>query len=411
MADTLLLRLPRANDEHATWLVVDSRGAPVGPPQRGPLSLAAARTAGRRVWVLVPASEVLLAEPEVPAKAGVKLQQLVPYALEEQLADDIDELHFAIGKRVGHSVRVPVAVVGRGLMDEWLSALKANGIDPDMIAAESELLPHDPGHAVALLEEDVVTVRGPTGTPLTLPADALEEALASVQSPADASQGGVRGLILYTGAPEWRAHAGQVEPLRDHFDGIKINLLTGGPLALFAQQLPYASPLNLLQATYAPLTSRTVGWGAWRAAAALLVCLIGLHVVGKAAELSMLQSHEHRLDSSIRETFRVAMKEESGATNARHLMEARLAAARGVNQGLLAALEALVQARNAVPTSALKSLNFHSGLIDLTVTAPDASSLERMSASLRDAGWQAELQGGNHVGQSYEGHIQIHAGS
>ena len=36
-----------------------------------------------------------------------------------------------------------------------------------------------------------------------------------------------RGLILYTGAPEWQRHSAQVEAVRAGFDGIKIQLLTG----------------------------------------------------------------------------------------------------------------------------------------------------------------------------------------
>ena len=86
MADWLLLRLPRSPEQPASWLIVDPRGAASGPPQSGPLSLAAARAPGRRICVLVPGSDVLLAEPDVPMKAGAKLQQVVPYALEEQLA-------------------------------------------------------------------------------------------------------------------------------------------------------------------------------------------------------------------------------------------------------------------------------------------------------------------------------------
>jgi len=130
MADWLLLRLPRAAGELASWLVADARGAPAGPPQDGPLTLAAPRAAGRRVCVLVPGADVLLAEPDVPVKAGAKLQQLVPNALEEHLADDIDDLHFAIGKRAGESSRAPVAVVARALLDEWLAMLHAGGIEP-----------------------------------------------------------------------------------------------------------------------------------------------------------------------------------------------------------------------------------------------------------------------------------------
>jgi general secretion pathway protein L len=411
MADTLLLRLPPALDEHATWLVVDARGTPTGPPQSGPLTLAAARTAGRRVVVLVPGSEVLLAEPEVPAKAGAKLGQLVPYALEEQLADDIDELHFAVGRRVAGSSRVPVAVVARSLMDAWLGALREAGITADVLAVDSELLPHDPGHSVALLEGDVVVVRAPTGLPMTLPAAALTEALVAVQSPADLAGGGVRGLILYTGAAEWHQNQSQVEALRERFDGSRINLLTGGPLALFAQRLPSATPINLLQGSYAPAGSKGTGWQAWRLVAGLLVGLLALHVVGKSAALSLLHSHEHQLDTQIRDTFRTAMQQESGAGDARRLMEQRLALSRGINTGLLAALEAMVQARGTLPGAVqVSSLNYHNGLIDLKLTAPDASSLDRLSAALRSSGWQAQLQGGNHGPQGYEGRVQIRTG-
>src|SRR5882762_9446542 len=164
MADWLLIRLPRTPEQPATWLTVDPRGNPSGPPQSGPLSLAAPRAVGRRVCVLVPGTDVLLAEPEVPMKAGTKLLQLVPYALEEQLADDIDDLHFAIGRRPSDSTRTPVAVVTRALMDQWLTALKSAGLEPEAMYADSDLLPHNPGQSVALLEEDIVVVRPPSGS-------------------------------------------------------------------------------------------------------------------------------------------------------------------------------------------------------------------------------------------------------
>jgi general secretion pathway protein L len=99
MADWLLLRLPRAPALFASWVVVDSHGAPIEAPSSGKLEGAVAAAAGRHVCVLVPGTDVLLLEPELPAKVGTKLAQIVPYALEEQLADDIDDLHFAIGKR------------------------------------------------------------------------------------------------------------------------------------------------------------------------------------------------------------------------------------------------------------------------------------------------------------------------
>jgi general secretion pathway protein L len=409
MPDWLLLRLPRDAEQAATWLIVDPRGTPVGPPQSGPLPLAAARTTGRRVCVLVPGADVLLAEPEVPLRAGTKLAQLVPYALEEHLAEDIEQLHFAIGRRANDSPRAPVAVVARGLLDGWLSTLRSAGIEPDVMYADSNLLPENPGQAVALLEEDGVFVRPPGGSPVTLPADALAEALLIAQSGADITATGARGLILYTGAPEWQRHSAQVEAARPHFDGIKVQLLTGGPLALFAQQLPSGSLINLLQGTYTPTSSRAVGVRAWRVAAILLASLVALHVVGKTVELQVLKKHEHQLDASIRTTFHNALPGEPPVADARARMEQRLQAARGAGGGLLPALQALVQARGAAPGTNVLGLNFKGGSLEMKLSAPDAASLDRVSQSLRDNGWQADLAGGNNAGSGYEGRIAMHS--
>jgi general secretion pathway protein L len=410
MADWLLIRLPRSPDQPASWLVVDPRGAATGPPQSGPLSLAAPRSTGRRICVLVPGTDALLAEPELPTKAGTKLHQLVPYALEEHLADDIDDLHFAIGKRPADSSKTPVAVVTRALMDQWLGSLKENGLEPEAMYADSELLPQNPGQAVALLEEDIVVVRPPAGLPVTLPADALQEALEMAQAPNPEGGGAGRGLILYTGAPEWHEHSPRVEALRERFDGIKIQLLASGPLALFAQQLPTATPTNLLQGAYAPTTSRAVGFRAWRVAAILLACVVGLHVAGKAAELSLLKRNEHKLDVSLREAVQTIMPGQANTPGARKLLEQRLAAIRaGSTGGLLPALEALVQAKGAAPGATVQALSFHNGSLDLKIAAPDAASLDRVGQALRNNGWQADLTSGNNVGSGYEGRLQIHS--
>jgi general secretion pathway protein L len=410
MAEWLLLRLPRIPDQAATWLIVDAHGAPSGGPQSGPLNLAAARTAGRRVCVLVPGAEVLLAAPDVPVKAGAKLLQLVPYALEEHLADDIDDLHFAIGRRAADSGRAPVAVVARALLNDWLASLRAEGIEPEALYADSDLLPQNPGQAVALLEEDAVFVRPPGGSPVTLPADALAEALEIAHSGADATAAGARGLILYTGAAEWQQHSAQVESARPNFDGIKVQLLTGGPLALFAQQLPLGNAINLLQGSYAPTASRAVGVRAWRIAAMLLGALLLLHVVGKSAELAVLKKREHQVDASIRDTFHSAMSQGPvSSQDARRLMEARLEAARGAGGGLLPALQALAQARDAAPGTSLQSLNFHGGALEMKLSAPDAASLDRLSKSLQNNGWQADLTNGSNAGSGYEGSIRVHA--
>jgi general secretion pathway protein L len=417
MADSLLIRLPRLPADAASWVVVDARGACLEPPVSGALALAQPASAGRHVCVLVPGTDVLLMEPELPAKAGAKLAQMVPYALEEQLAEDIDDLHFALGRRnetngrrAGDAARTPVAVVARALMDEWLGAVQGAGITPETLCADTNLLPANPGQAVAWLDGDVIVVRPAGGSPVSMPADALQEALAlALPSEELAVENRGAGLILYTGATEWQQHGAAVESLRERFDGITVQLLSDGPLPLLAQQLPTNYAINLLQGPYAQQTSHDVGFRAWRVAAILLACWVGLHVVGKATELAVLKKREHTLDASIDQAFRAAMPGEHNTTDARRRMQARLASTRGGGEfsGFLPALGALVVARNNAPGTVVQALSFREGAVDLKLAAPNAESLDRISRALRDSGWQADLLSGNVAGSGYEGRIQI----
>src|SRR5437588_177656 len=275
---------------------------------------------------------------------------------------------------------------------------------------ESGPLPANPAHAVVLLEEDAVFVRAPGAAPVTLPADAFAEALEIAQSRGADSPGGGRGLILYAGAAEWQRHSAQAEAARPRFDGVRIQLLTEGPLPVFAQQLPVATPINLLQGAYAPAAAGAAGLRAWRLAAILLLSLLGLHVAGKVGELQWLKSRERQVDVSIRDAFHAAMPGEPSALDARRRMEQRLAAARGAGGGLLPALQALAQARDSVPGLAVLALQSHDGALDLRLSAPDAASLDRLGQALRRNGWQADLTSGGMTGSAYEGRMQVRAG-
>ena len=410
MADPLLLRLPRTPQQHATWLVL---GAAPGErsPESGPLSLAASRAAGRPVIVLVPGADVLLMQPQLPAgRSGAKLQQLVPYALEEQLAEDIDALHFAIGRRSG--ARTPVAVVARRKMDEWLAGLRSSGIEPAALHADSQLLPDNPTQAVALLEDDSVTVRTPSGTVTLLPVDTLGEALES-HPPQALPEVASQGLILYAGQDQWERHAGSVEALRERLEGIQVQLLGSDPLLLFAQQLSKGSPINLLQGPYASRGTLGSGWRAWRVAAGLLGALIVLHLAGQGTELIVLRQRDRQLDAAIGQVFHAAMPGTQGTQEARRRMAQRLKQIRAseAEGGFLTALGTLARARAAVPGTQFEAMSFRSGVLDLKLSAPTVDGLDRLTRSLGQQGWQAHLVSGTPQGSRFEGDIRLSRGS
>ncbi len=77
---------------------------------------------------------------DVPAKSKKQMMIAAPYALEESLADDIDDLHFVLMDwEAGKSATV--AVVARSKMQASLEAMREAGISLDRLLPETLLLP------------------------------------------------------------------------------------------------------------------------------------------------------------------------------------------------------------------------------------------------------------------------------
>jgi general secretion pathway protein L len=374
-------------------------------PESGVLAQAAAAAAGHRVGVLVPTADVLFTEVELPLKGGVKPQQVVPFALEEQLAADIETLHFAIGKRLESSGRTAVAVVTRQLMNGWLASLGTAGLTPEFIGAEAALLPDNPGHTVAMLDGDMLCLRRAGHGPLALPADQIGAALAATLGDAMATE----HLLFYVSPEQWKERAPEIEALRAGCASLKVQLLTSGPLPLLAPQLTTGAGINLLSGDFAPKNATGDGWQRWRLAAILAVALFGVHVTGLSIALAQQTRAERALDDALGAIARTALPGDSGSGTVRARVEQHLLAAQNEasSGGLMPALAALAQALNAAHGTTLQGLTMREGGMDLRLKAADAETLEHINESLRSNGWQAELTSGGAAASGYEGRIQM----
>src|SRR6202023_3385227 len=176
MPQTLLLRLPPPGQEETEWLVMDDAGDAGTTRQRGSLTLAAAVSRTGKVVALAPSTQILLAEPVLPPGSGVKLARAVPFALEEQLTEDIDDLSFAVGRR-GQSGGTPVAAVSRAVLQGWLSDLEAAGLEPLAMYPDISLMPENPGRTVMWLEKERLAVRRPGAMPFAVELSPVSEAL------------------------------------------------------------------------------------------------------------------------------------------------------------------------------------------------------------------------------------------
>ena len=151
MTETLVIRLRASEEAPASWLIVDGNGARSGPVQSGPVADALSLAQGRRTVIVLPATEATLASLDLPVRGGARIAQAVPFALEEQLASDLDTVHFAVGTRTGAGSGTPVVMIARPVLERWQSIWEAAGIHPDAAYSESSLIPSAPNACVAIV--------------------------------------------------------------------------------------------------------------------------------------------------------------------------------------------------------------------------------------------------------------------
>jgi len=404
MAEALVIRLKGNTPEtvQAEWLLVDTAGSRLGHVESGPLSAAGA--AGRNVIVLVPGTDVLLAEPELPVKSGARLAQVVPFALEEQLASDVEDMHFAVGRRDSRP-GTPVAAVALTAMDAWLAALKSAGITPSALYSESAAVPPTP-NGVTLLVEGVRIHVCREGTPATVvDAEPLIEGLQLALASGSETR---ENVTLYLTQEDYERERDMIEGLREFTASLQVRLVPEGPLSLLAVTIVKQPATNLLQGPYAVASSVSASLAPWRYAAMLAGAFVVVHFGVKGTQLWKLGAEEARLDAEISAVFAQAMPG-TRQVNARSQVEGRLAQLRGagVSGGLMTSLGTLGEAIAQAPETSVEALSYRADVLDLRVLAPSVDALDRIQHAATERGLNAVIQSATPRDSKVEGRLQF----
>src|SRR5438309_11348075 len=253
--DRLELWLPRnwpAEDSELRWRRVAAGGAVQQGAQRGLEGLAPAE----EIVVWTPAAETLFLRARLPTRSAAKIVQALPFALEEQLIDPPERLHFAFAHEADGALAV--AVTRRERMESWLGALAAAGLAPTHLAPVTLSVPlAERAWTLAFVDGEIVLrsgARAGLGGPAERrPPAWLHAALAEARTEASAPE-----RILLVDAPADLDSAAWREAL-----GLPLESMPGDAT------VP-AAPLDLLQQHYAPRARLAALKRAYIPAAALL---------------------------------------------------------------------------------------------------------------------------------------------
>ena len=418
MADYLVLRFNSVPTEPVEWIVVDQFGAQQGQIEHGDLQAAAEASVEKQVIALVPGTNVLREFIEMPIRNQAKLLQAIPFAMEDQLAGDIEELHFAVGKR-DEDGRVPVAVVQRLKMEAWLEQISAVELDLIGVYSDGDALGEMPNTTILLVEAQRVTMRDATGHVAATDIgsiDVLIDVWLNQHQLTDTDElPPPINLFVYV-TPDCEATIQPlIDRLRPKVESLEMMVLPDGGLPRLAAQSIVSPGINLLQGAYARRSAYGAYWPVWRVSAALLAGLCVMLLGLKILEISSLDRQAARLDQTIEQAMHYLFPEVGEIRDARALFDSKLRALGNANpastgSGFLDTLERVAGAigSSEAATATVESINYRSGIMELRIVAPNVETLDKIRVSIsKDAGLQAEIQSANPDGDNVRGRMQI----
>lgn len=340
--------------------------------ERGDAGALAAATRQSPLALLIDGRELRLAAATIPAKARRQAALAAPFAVEDDVAEDLEALHVVCGDPQGDTGRRAVAVARLDSLRELLAPLGAAGVSVARMVPDCLALPYTPGHWSLLREDDRVLVRSGAQTGFAIETALLDALLARLDAAEYPS-----ALDVYGETPVPAALSGL--PVARH-------PLPQGALACLAGGATREHTLDLLPEAFRPRRGQR---GLWVGGALLAAALV-LHLGMLWRDTARLTTELDRVRAEQQQIMQTAFPEITRIVNAELQASQAVATLREQAGGGLSALDMLHTAGRALVAEeagrfVLEGVNYADGVLNLRVRGPDVEALERFSAGLAGA--------------------------
>jgi len=410
MAEFLVIRLNEDADQPVSWIAVDDRGTRRGHAGSGSLADAAGEIRDRSVIVLVPASEVPTFSVKVPAK-GARLIAALPFALEDQVADDIEDLHFAPGKREA-SGALSVAVVAKSTLVNWIERLSGAGIQATSIIPENHGLAKIPNTVSLLLAEDQIFFNDGAESTFVISGMSPSDALVAANIIGETDSETPDHVLVYCDSAANASYEKDWALLRHELSSVDVSLLPDGVLPRLAITVASGEGVNLLQGSFGPRTEVVALFKPWKYAAMFLLALGVVGIVGKAADYYRLSTEHSALKQQFADEYRQLRpgdtREIVDPIATVNSLRRSIGAGGNTPTIFLPSLLQLAEALQKNDAAVVEAISYRAGVIDVRLNAPDISTLNQIVQAVNASGrFSASLKSADSIGERVNSRIQI----
>lgn len=404
--DLFFIRIPEDLAGDFTWLLYKAghKAGSAHQVQQGAFEEAANAAKGHQVILLVPGEQVVLRSVDIPAKRSSKLLKAVPYALEEDLATDIDDLHFAIGQQENNIT--PVASVEQRLIEGWTGLCKAHDIQLRAIIPDTLSLPLEANSWSVLIEPNQAIVRTGIYSGFNCHPAMLDALLAAKVSEDSVSTVDKINLWLCNNEAE----------LKIQLEGLEVipHTCSEGALSTLAQGWKNKQYIDLQQGEFGqthdignklrPWKWAAILFGLWAMTGFAKMAFEKHHLTVEKAELA------GEIETTYRQVFPAAKK-----IPGQDIMRKRVKSMLRDNghdsttaMNLLALLDSSGQTIKNNKDTKLTSVNFKDNLLELNVSANSLSQLDELKTEIAKAtGLKTELKSASSSNNKTSAQIRV----
>jgi general secretion pathway protein L len=342
------------------------------------------------VTVVLPGEDILCLKAEIPGTNAQRIRQAVPFALEDSVIDDVDDLHFAIKKTTDNNY--DVAVIKKDYLESVVSQLKSAGVTAEVITADYLLLTDNntlfcDGQRVMFNSDALKFSSG------------IDNAAALVTIKPD--------KIIQCGE-----QAGDFLSQYNESENIKKEACDSSALICFVKNSTIANSINLLQGDYKKTKKWSDAGKRWLPVAAVMLVWLslqgGLFIVDYINFSSKNQSLKTDIDAIYKKTF----PESKRIVNAKVQMQQQLAELQKKNGQSGRSFAKMMSDSAAVFTKTkglkIKSLRYYDGRINLELELASLQALESLKSKLnKENGYKVEVQNASSEKNAVTARLQI----
>lgn len=386
MSETLLIHYNIEHTHQATWALCNDAGELTGKISSGALDELSEAAANHRNVVLLNSQCLHINQLQLPTQNLQKMLKAVPYAIEEFIAEDIENFHFVIAKNKHNSL---TAVVGidKITLQNIIQVFQQANITLEKVIPDVLCLAANGQQWVCLNYLDTSYLQTDTLNGMALSHDVLPYIV--INKLQDETQDPPEKILLFTEQENTAA-----------FDQLQLDNLSNGeklekidivynrhPLVVFCGHYKQALPLNLLQNEFKNKRKSSALWQHWRLAASLAAIWLVLNLALTGFQYTQIKSENNITKAKIEQVYKKAFPKSQKIINPRVQMEQKLnklkSGTGSSNKGLIFLLaESFGTLSSDKINITLQSLTFRNNRMDIGLDSNNLQAIENLNKNL-----------------------------